>query len=51
MLGPMLLTRHNLSYYQDLMRRLRESFAQGNLSAFVERFRKFKLEGGLDPLQ
>ena len=51
MLGPMLLTRHNLSYYQDLMRRLRESIAQGNLSAFVERFRKFKLEGDLDPLQ
>ena len=51
MLGPMLLTRHNLSYYQDLMRRLRESISEGKLSTFVERFRKFRLEGDLDLLQ
>ena len=31
MLGAMLLTRHNLTYYQDLMRGLREAIAAGKL--------------------
>ncbi len=32
MLGPMLLTWHNLRYYQDLMRRLRAAIGQGRLA-------------------
>jgi queuine tRNA-ribosyltransferase len=32
MLGPILLTWHNLTYYQDLMRTLREAIAAGRLA-------------------
>ncbi|HET7882398.1 MAG TPA: tRNA-guanine transglycosylase, partial [Acetobacteraceae bacterium] len=33
MLGPMLLTWHNVTYYQDLMRGLREAIAERRLDA------------------
>jgi queuine tRNA-ribosyltransferase len=36
MLGPMLLTWHNLSYYQTLMRGLRGAVMAGRLDAFAE---------------
>ena len=35
MLGPMLLTWHNLRYYQDLMRGLRAAIADHRLDAFA----------------
>ena len=35
MLGPMLMTHHNLHYYQDLMGRLRRAIERGTLSALV----------------
>jgi len=38
MLGPMLATIHNLHYYQDLMRGLREAIAAGALMDFVAEF-------------
>ncbi|MGQ0801694.1 MAG: tRNA guanosine(34) transglycosylase Tgt [Pseudomarimonas sp.] len=38
MLGPMLATIHNLHYYQDLMRGLRDAIAQSQLEAFVGEF-------------
>jgi queuine tRNA-ribosyltransferase len=38
MLGPMLATIHNLHYYQDLMRGLREAIAAEGLSDFVAAF-------------
>ena len=31
MLGPMLLTQHNVTYYQDLMRGLREAISRGEV--------------------
>jgi queuine tRNA-ribosyltransferase len=34
MLGPMLLTRHNLTYYQDVMRQARAAIAAGEFAAF-----------------
>jgi queuine tRNA-ribosyltransferase len=37
-LGAMLLTEHNLTYYQDLMKGLRVSIAEGRLDAFVAGF-------------
>ncbi len=37
-LGSRLATTHNLHYYQDLMRGLREAIAAGALSAFVAEF-------------
>jgi queuine tRNA-ribosyltransferase len=38
-LGAMLMTEHNLWFYQQLMQRLREAIAAGNLSAFAAEFR------------
>ncbi|SDE07352.1 tRNA guanosine(34) transglycosylase Tgt [Rhodospira trueperi] len=36
MLGPMLLTAHNLQHYQDLMAGLRGAIGEGRLTAFLE---------------
>ncbi len=35
MLGPMLLTWHNLTYYQDLMRGMRAAIAEGRFAAYA----------------
>jgi queuine tRNA-ribosyltransferase len=35
MLGPMLLTRHNLQHYQDLMRRIRAAIEAGRFADFA----------------
>ena len=35
MLGPMLLTWHNLTYYQELMRGMRQAIAAGRFAAFA----------------
>jgi queuine tRNA-ribosyltransferase len=35
MLGPMLLTWHNITYYQDLMRGVRQAVAAGRLDAYA----------------
>ena len=39
MLGPMLLTWHNLAYYQDLMQGLRGAIAAGRLDAHIAALR------------
>jgi queuine tRNA-ribosyltransferase len=39
MLGPMLLTWHNIQYYQTLMRGLREAILGGRLEAFAREVR------------
>jgi queuine tRNA-ribosyltransferase len=36
MLGPILLTAHNLTYYQDLMREIRQAIEAGRLAELVE---------------
>ena len=38
MLGPMLLTRHNLQRYQDLMRDIRAAIEAGAFAAFETAF-------------
>ena len=45
MLGPMLITRHNLHYYQELMVGLRNAIEGGVLSSFAEKFH-IDYEGG-----
>jgi queuine tRNA-ribosyltransferase len=40
MLGPMLLTWHNLRYYQDLMRELRAAIAAGRLATHAGEVRR-----------
>jgi queuine tRNA-ribosyltransferase len=39
MLGPMLLTWHNLQYYQDLTRGLRQAIRDHVLAAHCDRLR------------
>ncbi|HEX8534668.1 MAG TPA: tRNA guanosine(34) transglycosylase Tgt [Allosphingosinicella sp.] len=39
MLGAMLMTEHNLNFYQQLMAGLRAAIAEGRLSAFADAFR------------
>jgi queuine tRNA-ribosyltransferase len=39
MLGPMLASIHNLHYYLNLMREVREALEQGGFAAFAQRFR------------
>jgi queuine tRNA-ribosyltransferase len=36
MLGPMLLTQHNIWHYQKLMQSLREAIAQGRVEALAK---------------
>jgi queuine tRNA-ribosyltransferase len=45
MLGPMLLTWHNLQYYQDLMAGIRAAIAAGRLAAHAEAARARWAEG------
>ena len=45
MLGPMLITRHNLHYYQELMAGMREAIAVGALADFAQAFTT-QYEGG-----
>ena len=45
MLGPMLTTIHNLHYYLNLMREVREALDAGSFSAFRARFRADRARG------
>ena len=45
MLGPMLASLHNLHYYVNLMREVREALDAGTFPAFVERFRDDRARG------
>ncbi len=49
-IGAMLLTWHNLQYYQDLMAGLREAIAEGGLAAFTAAFHARREEGDLEPV-
>jgi queuine tRNA-ribosyltransferase len=40
MLGAMLMTEHNLSFYQQLMARLRTAIGEARLAAFAHDFRQ-----------
>ena len=50
MLGSMLLTWHNLHYYQDLMAGLRGAIEAGTLDAFVAEFHATQALGDIEPL-
>jgi queuine tRNA-ribosyltransferase len=45
MLGPMLASLHNLHYYVNLMRELREALSAGRFGAFVRQFREDRARG------
>jgi queuine tRNA-ribosyltransferase len=45
MLGPMLTSIHNLHYYLNLMKEVREAIEQGRFAAFTQRFRDDRQRG------
>jgi queuine tRNA-ribosyltransferase len=49
-LGATLLSWHNLHYYQDLMRGIREAIDQGRLSAFANEFAARQATGDIKPI-
>ncbi|MBI1180641.1 MAG: tRNA guanosine(34) transglycosylase Tgt [Alphaproteobacteria bacterium] len=49
-LGAMLLTWHNLQYYQDLMAGMRDAIGRGALEAFAAGFHAGQAEGDIPPL-
>ncbi|WP_411958071.1 tRNA guanosine(34) transglycosylase Tgt [Paracoccus homiensis] len=50
MISGMLLTWHNLHYYQELMAGLRAAIAEGRLDGFVADFHAARAEGDIEPL-
>ncbi|MDI3334934.1 tRNA guanosine(34) transglycosylase Tgt [Defluviimonas aestuarii] len=50
MISGMLLTWHNLHYYQQLMQGLRDAIADGRLQDFVQQFHALRAEGDIEPL-
>ncbi len=50
MLGPILLTTHNLHYYQALMAALRAAIAEGRLDNMADDFARMQGEGDLPPV-
>jgi queuine tRNA-ribosyltransferase len=49
-LGPMLLTWHNLQFYQDMMAGLREAIAAGTLTGWTAAFEAGYARGDIDPI-
>jgi queuine tRNA-ribosyltransferase len=49
-LGPMLLTQHNLTYYQDLMAGLRGAISDGGLNDFTDAFAETQALGDIEAL-
>ena len=49
-ISSMLLTWHNLHYYQELMQGLRDAIASGTLQEFAAAFKAKRAEGDLPPL-
>ena len=50
MISGMLLTWHNLHYYQDLMAGIRDAIAAGTFEAFEAKFHADRAEGDVEPL-
>jgi len=49
-LGSMLMTQHNLTYYQDLMIGMRAAIGEGKLEAFAADFHAGQALGDIEPL-
>jgi queuine tRNA-ribosyltransferase len=49
-LGQVLMTWHNLRYYQDLMAEMRAAIDCGRLAAFAVRFTEEQARGDIDPI-
>jgi queuine tRNA-ribosyltransferase len=49
-ISSMLLTWHNLHYFQELMQGLRDAIRDGRLAAFVAAFHALRAEGDVEPV-
>ncbi len=49
-IGSMLLTWHNLHYYQELMAGMREAISNNALDAFVKNFHAMREQGDIEPI-
>ena len=49
-IASMLLTWHNLHYYQQLMQGLRDAIAEGRLAGFVAGFHAARAQGDIEPV-
>ena len=50
MISGMLLTWHNLHYYQVLMQAMRDAISSGQFAAFVKAFKEQRRHGDIDPV-
>ncbi|MBN66164.1 MAG: tRNA guanosine(34) transglycosylase Tgt [Rickettsiales bacterium] len=50
MLGPILLSWHNLHYYQSIMQQMRDAIAQGSLDECAQNMRDGWAQGDIPPL-
>jgi len=46
----MLLTWHNLQYYQDIMQGMRDAISSGTFAAWQGDFHATRAQGDIDPL-
>ncbi|MGB3555074.1 MAG: tRNA guanosine(34) transglycosylase Tgt [Jannaschia sp.] len=49
-IGAMLMTWHNLHYYQDLMAGMRDAIGEGRFGAWERTFRETRAEGDIEPV-
>ncbi|MBI2241778.1 MAG: tRNA guanosine(34) transglycosylase Tgt [Magnetospirillum gryphiswaldense] len=49
-LGPMLLTWHNIQFYQDVMKGLRQAIGEGRVRQFAQDFLAAEAQGDIAPL-
>ena len=49
-IASMLMTWHNLHYFQELMQGLRDAIAAGRLAAFVAEFNATRAQGDIEPI-
>ena len=49
-LGSQLLTWHNLQYYQDLMKNMRQAIGEGTFQAFREKFANDQAQGDVEEI-
>jgi len=49
-ISSMLLTWHNLHYYQDLMQQMRDAIAQGRFAQWEQSFHETRAMGDIDPI-
>ncbi len=50
LLGMILLTQHNLHFYQDLMAAMRQAIAEGRFEVFRNEFAEMQAQGDIEPI-